>query len=390
SRLIGRALCVLFRAYKDNFDLSTLSFRNSGRKTQGYNRKFFIIMRLLLASVVIVFAIGLANAEGRNKRQAAYAGYGGGSYDGGNQYRQPAPQNHREQAYQPQPQPQGYGGGQQVQHYPAQQARPSRQHGGAAAPEEEEKEQGPHPLQLLLEKSKFDCGGKSDGYYADSDVGCQAFHYCVTGQKHSMMCPAGTVFHQVHLNCVPADQDICSKADKFYFVNNYLNKPLEQKGPNNTVQYHQRYYPEGYAVGDPFIPPQEAKRDQREPPAATYGLGPAYREQSPQPAAYQPAAYQPAAPAHRPQPAAHRPAQPAPYAPAPQAYAPQQRPTYQAQPAPRPQAAQPVAYGYGAQQQQAYQAQAAQAQRAYNQQQYQAAAPQQHQYAQQAPRQHYA
>ncbi|GFR02280.1 chitin-binding type-2 domain-containing protein [Trichonephila clavata] len=310
-------------------------------------------MRLLLASVVIVFAIGLANAEGRNKRQAAYAGYGGGSYDGGNQYRQPAPQNHREQAYQPQPQPQGYGGGQQVQHYPAQQARPSRQH-GAAAPEEEEKEQGPHPLQLLLEKSKFDCGGKSDGYYADSDVGCQAFHYCVTGQKHSMMCPAGTVFHQVHLNCVPADQDICSKADKFYFVNNYLNKPLEQKGPNNTVQYHQRYYPEGYAV------------------------------------AYQPAAYQPAAPAHRPQPAVQRPAQPAAYAPAPQAYAPQQRPAYQAQPAPRPQAAQPVAYGYGAQQQQAYQAQAAQAQRAYNQQQYQAAAPQQHQYAQQAPRQHYA
>ncbi|KAF8782368.1 U-scoloptoxin(01)-Cw1a like protein [Argiope bruennichi] len=257
--------------------------------------------------------------------------------------------------------------------------------------DQEEKEEGPHPLQLLLEKSKFDCGGKSDGYYADSDVGCQAFHYCVTGQKHSMMCPAGTVFHQVHLNCVPEDQDICSKADKFYFVNNYLNKPLEQRGPNNTVQYHQRYYPEGYAVGDPFVPPQEANRDQRQqqqqqPPAATYGLGPAYREQSPQP---QPA-YQQVAPAHRPQPAAHRPAQPAPYAP-PQHYPAQPRPApvYQHQAAARPQPAQPAVYGYGAQQEQAYQSQAAQAQRAYNQQQYQAAAPQQHLYAQGAPRQRY-
>lgn len=90
--------------------------------------------------------------------------------------------------------------------------------------EEEEKEQGPHPLTLLLENSKFECGAKSDGYYADSGVGCQAFHYCVSGQKHSMMCPAGTVFHQVHLNCVPQDQDICNKADKFFFVNDYLNR----------------------------------------------------------------------------------------------------------------------------------------------------------------------
>ncbi|XP_035212845.1 putative mediator of RNA polymerase II transcription subunit 12 [Stegodyphus dumicola] len=343
---------------------------------------------------LVILFIGLATADDRKKRQASYGAPYDGNYGGAAAYRQPhqQPQPHQQQAYQP-PQAQSYGGHQQVQQYPAQAARPVRQH----APDEEEKDEGPHPLQLLLEKSKFDCAGKSDGYYADSDVGCQAFHYCVSGQKHSMHCPEGTVFHQVHLNCVPNDQDICSKANKFYFVNDYLNKPLEQRGPNNTIQYHQRYYPENYAVGDPFIPPQEAQTSQREPPAATYGLGPAYREQAPA-VSHQ----QQAAPVHRPQ-------QPAPYSPPQQqVYAAQHRPAYQqqqpahrpaayqqqvaarpvahqAQAAPRPvpyqQAPQVALYGYGAEQERAHQAQALQAQRAYAQQQYQAVAPHQQQYA---------
>ncbi|XP_015907809.2 uncharacterized protein [Parasteatoda tepidariorum] len=353
-------------------------------------------MRLITTIAFFLLAVGLSAASERQKRQASYEAYGG-NYAGAAPYRQQQqPQHQQPQAYHPQQQP---------QHYPAQPARPAptRQH--ASAPDEEEKEEGPHPLQLLLEKSKFECSNK-DGYYADSDVGCQAFHYCVSGQKHSMMCPAGTVFHQVHLNCVPEDQSICSNANKFFFVNDYLNKELEQKGPNNTVVYAQRYYPENYAVGDPFVPPQETQgghRDQHQPPAATYGLGPAYREQSPQPASYQqhaprpqPAVYQqprPQPPAHRPQPAAYAP-QPAPH----QAYAPQPRPSYQQQQqqayravqAQQAQQAQPVQYGYGAQQQQAHQAQALQAQRAYAHQQQQAVAPQQHLYPQQsAPRQRY-
>ncbi|KAG8193731.1 hypothetical protein JTE90_005029 [Oedothorax gibbosus] len=331
-------------------------------------------MRLLHTIVVIGVVLGLAVAEERNKRQA---GYGGGAYEG--QSYRPAQQDPRAYQQQPQQQVQHYPA-QQVQHYPAQQPkRPAKQQN--YAPEEEEKEQGPHPLQLLLEKSKFDCGGKSDGYYADSDVGCQAFHYCVTGQKHSMMCPEGTVFHQVHLNCVPNDQDICSNSNKFFFVNDYLNKELEQRGPNNTVQYHQRYYPDGYANGDPFIPPQDSKKDhQQQPPAATYGLGPAYREQAP------PQAYQPQQPAHRPQPAPYRPAQQVQHYPA------QPEPPRQAyhQPAPRPQQPQVVQYGYGAQQaQQAHNQQSLQAQRAYAQQQHQAAQPPQHQSYQQAQRQRY-
>ncbi|CAN8004207.1 unnamed protein product, partial [Ixodes hexagonus] len=132
--------------------------------------------------------------------------------------------------------------------------------------EEEEEEQKPNPLTLLLEKSTFTCSGKSDGYYSDNSVECQVFHYCVAGAKHSWMCPEGTVFHQVHLNCVPASQDICNTAEKFFFVNDYLHKELESRGPNNTVQYAQRYYPDGYVLGDPFTVPSGQPQAQAPPP----------------------------------------------------------------------------------------------------------------------------
>lgn len=89
-------------------------------------------------------------------------------------------------------------------------------------PEEEEaaaeEEKKPSELELLLANSKFSCSSYKDGYYADNSLGCQVFHYCVAGAKHSWMCPKGTVFHQVHLNCVPAAQDICSQSEKYYMV----------------------------------------------------------------------------------------------------------------------------------------------------------------------------
>lgn len=98
----------------------------------------------------------------------------------------------------------------------------SKEQGGYKEDSEEEKKPG--RLEILLGESKFTCQGKKDGYYADNSVACQVFHYCVAGAKHSWMCPEGTVFHQVHLNCVPANQDICSQSEKFYVVNDYLHK----------------------------------------------------------------------------------------------------------------------------------------------------------------------
>ncbi|RWS16951.1 early nodulin-75-like protein [Dinothrombium tinctorium] len=132
--------------------------------------------------------------------------------------------------------------------------------------EEEEEEQKPSKLELLLQTSKFGCSNKKDGYYADSSVNCEVFHYCVGGAKHSWMCPEGTVFHQVHLNCVPASQDICSESDKYSAqVNDFLYKPLDQKGPNNTIRYHQRFYPEQF-IGEPL--------QSGFPQTQTYGVSP--------------------------------------------------------------------------------------------------------------------
>nr|XP_027199799.1 uncharacterized protein DDB_G0271670-like [Dermatophagoides pteronyssinus] len=118
---------------------------------------------------------------------------------------------------------------------------------------EEEEERKPDRLALLLSESKFSCNGVKNGYYADETVGCQVFHYCVEGVKHSWQCPENTVFHQIHLNCVPNTQDICQQSSKYHIVNEYLHKELDERGPNNTILYHQRFYPDGfdYSGGDP-------------------------------------------------------------------------------------------------------------------------------------------
>jgi hypothetical protein len=136
----------------------------------------------------------------------------------------------------------------------------------------EEEEKKPDRLALLLQESKFACGEKKDGYYADESVGCQVFHYCVSGAKHSWQCPENTVFHQIHLNCVPAAQDICQQSSKFHVVNDYLYKELDQRGPNNSIRYHQRYYPEGFDFGgdtlSQVLPPSQPQPQR--PRTSTY------------------------------------------------------------------------------------------------------------------------
>lgn len=68
---------------------------------------------------------------------------------------------------------------------------PAASNSPAATSEEqpEEENKGPSKLELMLGQSKFTCDSKKDGYYADTSVGCQVFHYCVQGAKHSWMCP---------------------------------------------------------------------------------------------------------------------------------------------------------------------------------------------------------
>ncbi|XP_054931423.1 uncharacterized protein [Dermacentor andersoni] len=247
-------------------------------------------MRTTVLAVTVFVTIAAVSAS-RSARQTHYQPSGGaasrGSAAGGYDAYQPqqaqaqsfrpqvqaAPQQSYDQsAYQGQPAPRGRA---TVQSFGGGLARPTQQsqsQGGQQSQSEEEEEEKPNPLTLLLEKSTFTCSSKTDGYYADNSVNCQVFHYCVAGAKHSWMCPEGTVFHQVHLNCVPASQDICNTAEKFFFVNDYLHKELESRGPNNTVLYAQRYYPEGYVLGDPFPVPSGGQnpRPQGLPQQAQY------------------------------------------------------------------------------------------------------------------------
>ncbi|XP_037556264.1 uncharacterized protein LOC119433189 [Dermacentor silvarum] len=284
-------------------------------------------MRTTVLAVTVFVTIAAVSAS-RSARQAPYQPGGGaasrGQAAGGYDAYQPqqaqaqsfrpqvqaAPQQAYDQsAYQGQPAPRGRT---TVQSFGGGLARPTQQsqsQGGQQSQSEEEEEEKPNPLTLLLEKSTFTCSGKTDGYYADNSVNCQVFHYCVGGAKHSWMCPEGTVFHQVHLNCVPASQDICNSAEKFFFVNDYLHKELESRGPNNTVLYAQRYYPEGYVLGDPFPAPTGnqagAPRPQAPPQQAQYEPQPqapprqVFRGQAAPrgpPAQFQPQQFQPQAP----------------------------------------------------------------------------------------------
>ncbi|XP_077500671.1 uncharacterized protein LOC144111297 isoform X1 [Amblyomma americanum] len=276
--------------------------------------------------VVTVFVTLTAVSATRSARQVQYQPGGGGASRGGG-YDHYQPQQAQAQSFRPQVQAapqQGYDpsafqgqpaprGRTTVQSFGGGLARPTQQQqsqqGGQQTQSEEEEEEKPNPLTLLLEKSTFTCSGKTDGYYADNSVNCQVFHYCVGGAKHSWMCPEGTVFHQVHLNCVPASQDICNTAEKFFFVNDYLHKELETRGPNNTVLYAQRYYPDGYVLGDPFTvpggsprpqaPPQQQAQYEPQPQQGPPARQPPFRGQAPArgpPAQFQPQQFQSQAP----------------------------------------------------------------------------------------------
>lgn len=110
-------------------------------------------------------------------------------------------------------------------------------------------------LALLLQDSKFSCTQKKPGYYADDGLRCEVFHYCNEGVRHSWMCPAGTLFHQIHLICMAEGGDnICKQSTKFHFVNDYLYKPLQEstQESNGTIRYANRYFPnEAGQVQDP-------------------------------------------------------------------------------------------------------------------------------------------
>ncbi|CAG0924828.1 unnamed protein product [Notodromas monacha] len=61
------------------------------------------------------------------------------------------------------------------------------------------------------------------------------------------------------------DENICKMSSKYHFVNDYLYKPINEEEDGGTLQYSDRYYPEGYHAGanmelDGNVSPQVQQR----------------------------------------------------------------------------------------------------------------------------------
>ncbi|XP_064476467.1 mucin-6-like [Ornithodoros turicata] len=78
-----------------------------------------------------------------------------------------------------------------------------------------------------LQRAKFACLGKAEGYYADTTVDCEAFHYCKPdGTRYSFVCPPKSRFNQKLLIC---DYDLgalalCPESERYYQQNKTSEK----------------------------------------------------------------------------------------------------------------------------------------------------------------------
>ena len=63
-----------------------------------------------------------------------------------------------------------------------------------------------YPIYSSPPETSFACDGYIEGYYADPEAECQAFHICANfGDanlvKYSFLCPNGTLFNQQYFIC---------------------------------------------------------------------------------------------------------------------------------------------------------------------------------------------
>ena len=81
-----------------------------------------------------------------------------------------------------------------------------------------------YPIFAFPPDTSFLCSGRVQGYYADPEADCQAFHVCANlgdGDltKYSLLCPNGTLFNQQYFICDWWFNVDCSLAEEFYSLN---------------------------------------------------------------------------------------------------------------------------------------------------------------------------
>ena len=81
-----------------------------------------------------------------------------------------------------------------------------------------------YPIYATPPETSFSCDGFIEGYYADPEAECQAFHICANFgsddlTKYSFLCPNGTLFNQQYFICDWWFNVDCSQVESFYGLN---------------------------------------------------------------------------------------------------------------------------------------------------------------------------
>jgi len=84
-----------------------------------------------------------------------------------------------------------------------------------------------YPVLGEIPRTSFTCAKQPlNGYYADTETACQVVHLCQGGVQSSILCPNGTIFNQEKFSCQWWYEVNCSRAPKFYQLNDNLYKAL--------------------------------------------------------------------------------------------------------------------------------------------------------------------
>merc|ERR1719244_2250458 len=107
--------------------------------------------------------------------------------------------------------------------------------------------------------SSFSCNGRVEGgYYADTDLRCQAFQICVHDSegglvKYSFLCPNGSLFDQQYFVCDFWFKVDCAQAESFYFLNDEIAAEIESNigavAPEGDIGFA---FGEGQGSGNSF------------------------------------------------------------------------------------------------------------------------------------------
>lgn len=93
-----------------------------------------------------------------------------------------------------------------------------------------------YPIFVNPPETSFLCDSQIEGYYADPESDCQAFHICANDGnsgllKYSFLCPNGTLFNQQYFICDWWFNVDCAQAEGFYSLNADIAAAAAAAGP---------------------------------------------------------------------------------------------------------------------------------------------------------------